>query len=714
MPLFKKIDARQKAKFEHKMCIAKDTPEPVFDLSECGLFDIPPGVFSMCKVFRKDKLFLQINNLTSLKGGGALEDLRFLQVLDLSYNKISTLPLEIGHLECLEVLNLADNNLKKLPETMSQLLKLTSLDISSNCFKHLQDWLCHLPSLQVLNVSNNPALTTLPRNLCHLTSLYSIILDSENFIYPPSDVCKGGAEEIREYLCKECEIDYQPSTTDTLSSSSRGASVSSLSLSDASPSTPGPPDRRRKELIDMEVAMRKNEQQQLELGLENNHRRQKLLEDYKQDQERLNNEILLLQVKKEKERNQLFNTLNNIEEHSALLISQLLEINEKAKSSEAILEAMEKDRLETEELFSINQVELEEARKRDVLLSMKEMLAAEEKQRDIEAKRLAQSRKNNESPQYQDNMIREWLTEREHDQQALLLKLQDEEILQRKAFISLQTLRDSQHCTLTQQIKLIEWELTKITDAEIHKKDMKANCNMMMIAEQRTALAELLSTLLSQRKSREEHLKMRLKEMEDQRAEEIKDYWLIQYQKLMDKKPQEIIDLELAMDAALHQVLIDVGAEQYVTQFAMAQLTVEQVAFLSMEELYDLGIANRTLQKAILRASKLAAAQNSYDNEETCAYKLLTPTSPTEPTAPSPDVSPSAPQISPVSGTDITLLADVKIWHQTECVICLDKESAIVFLPCGHVCSCWDCAGGLELCPLCRITIGTKITLGYY
>ncbi|GFR05710.1 e3 ubiquitin-protein ligase LRSAM1, partial [Trichonephila clavata] len=43
-----------RAKLEHKMCIAKEAPDPSFDLSDCNLSQIPPGVFSMCRVFRKE------------------------------------------------------------------------------------------------------------------------------------------------------------------------------------------------------------------------------------------------------------------------------------------------------------------------------------------------------------------------------------------------------------------------------------------------------------------------------------------------------------------------------------------------------------------------------------------------------------------------------------------------------------------------------------
>ena len=39
---------------------AQESPEPVYDLSDCGLKSVPAGVFSKCKVLRKEALLLQV------------------------------------------------------------------------------------------------------------------------------------------------------------------------------------------------------------------------------------------------------------------------------------------------------------------------------------------------------------------------------------------------------------------------------------------------------------------------------------------------------------------------------------------------------------------------------------------------------------------------------------------------------------------------------
>ncbi|XP_055881233.1 baculoviral IAP repeat-containing protein 7-A-like [Biomphalaria glabrata] len=40
--------------------------------------------------------------------------------------------------------------------------------------------------------------------------------------------------------------------------------------------------------------------------------------------------------------------------------------------------------------------------------------------------------------------------------------------------------------------------------------------------------------------------------------------------------------------------------------------------------------------------------------------------------------------------------------QQTACKICMDKEVEIVFLPCGHLVSCTECAAAMKDCPVCR------------
>ena len=48
---------------------------------------------------------------------------------------------------------------------------------------------------------------------------------------------------------------------------------------------------------------------------------------------------------------------------------------------------------------------------------------------------------------------------------------------------------------------------------------------------------------------------------------------------------------------------------------------------------------------------------------------------------------------------------------RNECVVCMDRPRAVLFLPCEHCAVCASCADALQECPNCRATITTRITI---
>jgi hypothetical protein len=98
----KTSDSEYKSKLEQKLCLFKETPEPVCDLSECNIEKLP-SLFPMVKVLRKEILILKQNRLKSLSSGGVLKDLELLHVLDISFNSFKLIPIEINVLVNLRV-----------------------------------------------------------------------------------------------------------------------------------------------------------------------------------------------------------------------------------------------------------------------------------------------------------------------------------------------------------------------------------------------------------------------------------------------------------------------------------------------------------------------------------------------------------------------------------------------------------------------------------
>ncbi|NXM41530.1 BIR7B protein, partial [Gymnorhina tibicen] len=46
-----------------------------------------------------------------------------------------------------------------------------------------------------------------------------------------------------------------------------------------------------------------------------------------------------------------------------------------------------------------------------------------------------------------------------------------------------------------------------------------------------------------------------------------------------------------------------------------------------------------------------------------------------------------------------------RLQEERMCKVCMDKDVSVVFVPCGHLVACGDCALNLRLCPICRAVI---------
>ncbi|MGH0127065.1 UNVERIFIED_CONTAM: hypothetical protein FKN15_066922 [Acipenser sinensis] len=46
-----------------------------------------------------------------------------------------------------------------------------------------------------------------------------------------------------------------------------------------------------------------------------------------------------------------------------------------------------------------------------------------------------------------------------------------------------------------------------------------------------------------------------------------------------------------------------------------------------------------------------------------------------------------------------------QLQEERTCKVCMDKVVSIVFIPCGHLVVCSDCAASLSNCPICHAVI---------
>lgn len=65
--------------------------------------------------------------------------------------------------------------------------------------------------------------------------------------------------------------------------------------------------------------------------------------------------------------------------------------------------------------------------------------------------------------------------------------------------------------------------------------------------------------------------------------------------------------------------------------------------------------------------------------------------------------------VNPIDISNLKIYGDDNI---TECCICMEDTNIVfvIFAPCGHYCSCSDCAKQLKQCPMCRANIAQIVT----
>lgn len=720
---FRKQSDACKKRMDHQLYLAQESPEPTIDLSKCELEEIPPLVFSLCKILSKEAVFLGDNWLESVSGGKCI-DMRTVRVLDLHNNEIKVLPTDIGNMTCLQVLNLERNRISILPESIGNLKHLQTLNMKGNRLKLVSPSLCGLKSLRTLDLSENK-ITSLPPQLCNVRTLETLVIDVHKITYPSNDICKQGTEKIMMFLCSECNMEYEPPSkflldileppnlmlTPKESSFSKAHEMEESALQKNIDSYNSIMEKKRQERIELERLLELEMLEQAQLASQAVEEKQRFIEAMAQDQNKMDKELETIFHGKGQERKKLVEYMHQVEIGTDVLIKNMLEMQEKARKTEELLELMERERIEEEELFVVRNEELQNLRKQEVLRAMESML----QESDI-FESLRSNYVNNK-----DNVLRQALHDEEvtsQDQVHSILHhkdlaltnmidvLQKQEEFQRDAFEALQLQKDAKTQRITQQINMIEEELAGLTLVELQRKDERTDDEINRLAEKRVELLGLLSQLMSEQESRREELRKRLAEMEQQKEDGQTDYWLVQYQRLMDRKPQALMDQEHRLEIAVVTVLDDSGAQDYLPVFARHRITIETLLQMTDDDLKQIGIHELGLRKSILknaesfRTSKRASVQK--ETEASPSHVNMNKFKNTE------DVtfdhpSPSAPLIRQES-----ILAR---GLNSECVICLDRQSAVIFLSCGHVCCCNECSIPLKECPLCRGAIVQRIKL---
>jgi serine/threonine-protein kinase len=155
-----------------------------------------------------DELHLRAKNLSKVPE--PVRQFTGLEILDLSFNpivtlppwigelselvmifmqstKLTTLPGRVGQLSKLFSLSLGGNKLTELPSSMARLLRLRKLDLGNNQLTELPEWVGQLRGLDSLNLSDND-LKRLPSSIGKLANLKGLRLKSNQLAELPESI----------------------------------------------------------------------------------------------------------------------------------------------------------------------------------------------------------------------------------------------------------------------------------------------------------------------------------------------------------------------------------------------------------------------------------------------------------------------------------------------------------------------------------------------
>lgn len=679
-------DTDARAKLERKLYIARESPEPDFDLSECELRHVPSGTYSICKVYRKERLYLHINNLQSLEEGGQLSDLYLIRVINLSSNRFSHLPNDIRYLVNLTELYIQDNQIKILPENIQFMQSLQILDVSNNKLRSLTPAVGKLKDLRKLNISDNKDLNELCPELCLAANLISLELDGEQFIFPPSEIATQDTAQIMKYLCETMNVDYSP----PLSSEH---DVPTVHI----PNMVMDPFPRRNTLTweEQEAAIMDQENRLHKAAKE---QREKFLNKVLQEQLELDNEIAKVHMVKETDRQKLIKAIQDDEKEIECLVKNFIQSD--YLKPEIIQQQLAYEQAEHDRLLEITRQNYDNIRKADVLRAM-EMLI-EEDYTVRHSKKYYEDSLNNmkQNVLLQDlevsGKLAELLNAKDQSHTVLVEQLLEDQDIQMAIVASLLEKVDARTWSLNQEITLISSHLARLSVIEQEKKKLQIAYNYNELLQQRVQLVNLLDDLFGQQNKRRKQLVETLREMESE-TNKSSDFWLKNYQKLIDSAPQTLLGITKSLDPALANFLLQEGVIHCLPFLVKFIFSGEPLLNITTEELKSSGVSLSSDREGIIRAI------NCYVGAKSQNHNFEMPTS-----LPSSAPSEELAEEQNYTGVVTTNQSDDNM--EAECVICMDAKSEVVFVPCGHMCCCQLCANKeMECCPMCRSKIERTI-----
>ncbi|XP_014729120.1 PREDICTED: p53-induced death domain-containing protein 1 [Sturnus vulgaris] len=147
-----------------------------------SLTSLPPDFGNLSCLTHLDLSFNRLSTLPS-----CILHLPSLRVLLVSHNSLVTLPEDFGRLSKLTFFSAMKNQLKDLPQSIGELSMLQNLDLSENALELLPEQIGNLHNCTELDLSGN-RLLSIPDSLANLKSLHRLHLHSNLLVTVPASL----------------------------------------------------------------------------------------------------------------------------------------------------------------------------------------------------------------------------------------------------------------------------------------------------------------------------------------------------------------------------------------------------------------------------------------------------------------------------------------------------------------------------------------------
>lgn len=415
-------------------------------------------------------------------------------------------------------------------------------------------------------------------------------------------------------------------------------------------------------------------QLEIQLHAEQQKKKEEMLKKLMTQQHETESIVNELQQSRTKEQKRLIDDLLRAEENNNLIVSKLLTLKIGPDAS-----FLEQERLDQEQLLQMVREQQENLRKQEILTAMTDLLKREtDKIQSFNDARNASS-KNTLDQEFETNcLLNEVFHNYDKNRAEIIDKVNYDENLQKSAVAKLISLNDARTWGLVQQVRIVECQLANMTSLEIGRKKLCIDEHMvsyifhliiffieinyliyfqMDLSVQRLALTNILVDLLDQQDQRKKQLLFTLQMMEEEQKEHDKDFWLLQYQHLMDAQPSDVRNQTVVIDAQLgYQFLINNVV--HLMPFLSKVLKEKDLTEITNEDLENVGIKSKTNRLNILMSIE------NYVTEKNDLKSLLPPNDQPESSAAINELVPTKDEST--SSTTAVLSA--------ECVVCMDAE----------------------------------------